>query len=230
MIDGGDEIFFFMMGSNQGLIPHVVQVQTGSATEPVVPGSPEAPTQGRECRNVREALLVTPAERYDVIVDFSKLPHVTKTKLLNAGPNLLFQTFESPAFECANDQTTGQVMQFVIDESLRSPKGDLSTPPQDLILEPQPKLGNPDAVRDLTLKEQVSSLCAQDSSVNGTCGIHPADCISGNVDFDTMDNSSSFGKIASFLGHDGSKGASSVVTKRWMDPIEMQTKLNSTEE
>lgn len=240
----GDEIPFFVIGSDQGLLPHVVRVQTGSATK-LVPGRrspPETPTQQgsrREKSQKQQALLVTPAERYDVIVDFSNLPPGTQITLVNTGPDAPFQTLEeSPDFEPANPQTTGQVMQFVIDESLRNPNGDLSTPPQDLILEPQPKLGTPDVVRDLTLKEHVSSLCVQqqqDSSsssstvINGTCGVHLVDCDDSDASLDN-NNNLSFGNIASFLGYDGSKGAVRAVTKRWMDPIEMRIKVNSTEE
>eukprot|EP00547_Thalassionema_nitzschioides_P005856 CAMPEP_0194199876 /NCGR_PEP_ID=MMETSP0156-20130528/721_1 /TAXON_ID=33649 /ORGANISM="Thalassionema nitzschioides, Strain L26-B" /LENGTH=769 /DNA_ID=CAMNT_0038924821 /DNA_START=188 /DNA_END=2497 /DNA_ORIENTATION=+ len=228
IIDGGDELPFFVVGSDQGLLPRVVLVRTGFATK-LEPGNPEIKEERQSTSN-KQALLVTPAERYDVIVDFSNLSHGTKITLINTGPDSAFQSFESPEYEPSNDETTGQVMQFVIGESLRNLSGDQSTSPYDLILEPQPKLDKPEVIRDLALKEHVSNLCVQDASANGSCGLQLIDCASGEVDADTFDNELSFGNIASFLGYDGSKGARNAITRRWMDPVELRPLVNSTEE
>ena len=58
-------------------------------------------------------LLIAPAERADVIVDFSKVKKGTRIILRNLGPDEPFGGGEvGEAFEPADPGTTGQVMQF----------------------------------------------------------------------------------------------------------------------
>ncbi len=73
-------------------------------------------------------LLVSPAERTDVIVDFTNDPVGTSVLLLNLGPDEPFGGFPAPTSDQA---TTGQVMEFRI---VAATGPDPSTPPQFLKL------------------------------------------------------------------------------------------------
>ncbi|OGV61028.1 MAG: hypothetical protein A2X45_05955 [Lentisphaerae bacterium GWF2_50_93] len=75
-------------------------------------------------------LLIGPAERSDVIVDFTTVPVGTNIILQNVGYDAPFNGTNIPA-DLANPLTTGQVMQFQV----IARKGlDISTPPAQLVL------------------------------------------------------------------------------------------------
>jgi len=57
-------------------------------------------------------LLLAPAERADVIVDFSKFAPGTEIVLLNQGPDSPFQQLPIDPEEMADPETTGRVMKF----------------------------------------------------------------------------------------------------------------------
>jgi spore coat protein A len=77
-------------------------------------------------------LLMGPAERADVIVDFTNIPAGTTLYLLNYGPDEPFGGgVPGVDFDPADPGTTGQVMQFRVGPALGL---DLSTPPQFLQL------------------------------------------------------------------------------------------------
>jgi bilirubin oxidase len=62
-----------------------------------------------------DRLLVGPAERADVIVDFGGLPVGSTIHLINEGPDEPFGGGEPPGdFDVANPATTGQVMRFTV--------------------------------------------------------------------------------------------------------------------
>jgi FtsP/CotA-like multicopper oxidase with cupredoxin domain len=64
---------------------------------------------------MREELLIAPAERADVIVDFTGLTVGTELFLINEGPDEPFGGGETETdFEAADPRTTGQVMRFTI--------------------------------------------------------------------------------------------------------------------
>ena len=73
-------------------------------------------------------LLMTPAERSDVIVDFTNVPAGTSVLLRNLGPDEPFGGFPTPA---SDPNTTGQVMEFRV---VGATGPDPSTPPQFLEL------------------------------------------------------------------------------------------------
>jgi spore coat protein A len=75
-------------------------------------------------------LLMSPAERADVIVDFASVP--TGSHILhNIGPDEPFGGGEPPGnFDAADPNTTGQIMQFRVGRAMEEP----STPPERLIL------------------------------------------------------------------------------------------------
>ncbi|MGW1159773.1 multicopper oxidase family protein [Streptomyces sp. NPDC002519] len=104
----------------------------------------------------REQLLIAPAERADVIIDFTSVPVGTALYLINEGPDSAFQGGRAGTdFAPANPGTTGQVLKFVV----RSPTSpDMSVPPSQLTLPSLVPLGTADRVRRLSLNEQDSAV------------------------------------------------------------------------
>lgn len=94
-------------------------------------------------------MLLAPAERADIIVDFSAVPAGETVLLRNLGPDEPFGGFPVAA---ADPETTGQVMLFRVEDT-RSV--DASTPPRFLVLPRVPPLtgGTP---RPLALLEEMS--------------------------------------------------------------------------
>lgn len=101
---------------------------------------------------VVDEILLAPAERADVIVDFSTFNPGDEILLLNLGPDEPLGDLPIPEDELADPETTGQVMQFRV-VSLTAP--DTSEIPRALpAIEP---LGEPDRVRTVTLHEMDSA-------------------------------------------------------------------------
>jgi bilirubin oxidase len=98
---------------------------------------------------VLDELLMAPAERADVIVDFSGYAG-EEIVLLNLGPD---EPFKGPGVEQdpADPDTTGQVMQFRVALTVSSP--DTSVIP--VVLPSITPLGPENTTRDLTLNEEV---------------------------------------------------------------------------
>ncbi|WP_438014818.1 multicopper oxidase [Sorangium sp. So ce315] len=99
----------------------------------------------------RDTLLLAPAERADVIVDFSRVRAGTEIVLLNLGPDTPFPGDLVPA----DPATTGQVMQFRV---VKATSRDTSTPPHRLRLPSFEPLGEARAVRRLSLNEESSAV------------------------------------------------------------------------
>ncbi|WP_437972603.1 multicopper oxidase domain-containing protein [Sorangium sp. So ce295] len=98
-------------------------------------------------------LLMAPAERADLIVDFGRVPkgrHI----LANVGPD---EPFGGGApvvdFAPADWASTGQIMAFDV---MHTPGCDHSTPPRCLLLPPAPPLPPEDVTRSLVLSEVMS--------------------------------------------------------------------------
>ena len=101
-----------------------------------------------------EQLLMSPAERADVIVDLSGLAEGTEIYLINEGPDEPFGGGVPGAdFPFADPATTGQVMKLVVGQ-LSGP--DPSTPPDQLTLPVRTALGSADRVRQVSLNEEDS--------------------------------------------------------------------------
>jgi len=97
---------------------------------------------------VTDQLLIAPAERPDVIVDFSQFSPGDEVYLINEGPDDPFGGL--PVEEFADPETTGQVMKFVV-TPLSAP--DTSEIPDSLpVIDP---LGPEVRTRDLTLNEEM---------------------------------------------------------------------------
>jgi len=101
-------------------------------------------------------LLMSPAERADVIVDFSGLASGTEIILQNIGPDEPFGGgLPDIDFESAHQDTTGQVMQFRV---VPLTTADTSTPPNLLGLPAFVGLGDATNTRQVSLNEEGSAL------------------------------------------------------------------------
>jgi FtsP/CotA-like multicopper oxidase with cupredoxin domain len=102
-----------------------------------------------------DRLLLAPAERADVIIDFTGLPVGSSMTLLNFGPDEPFGGGEPGVdFEPADPATTGQVMKFIV---VPATGPDVSTPAADLRLPVVPPIGSARFTRKLALTEQESA-------------------------------------------------------------------------
>jgi FtsP/CotA-like multicopper oxidase with cupredoxin domain len=96
-------------------------------------------------------LLMSPAERLDVIVDFTNVPVGSEIVMQNLGPD---EPFSGGApdedFDAANPATTGQVMRFQV---VTSRDRDISKPPDKLRLPRLTPLGPAGNTRKVSLNE-----------------------------------------------------------------------------
>ncbi len=101
-----------------------------------------------------EHLLIAPAERADVIVDFTNVPAGTEVVLLNVGPDEPFGG-GTPGidFDPADAGSTGQVMQLRIAPSAAV---DVSVPPERIVLPPRVPLLPAAVTRQVSLNEDES--------------------------------------------------------------------------
>ena len=99
-------------------------------------------------------LLMAPAERADIIVDFSQVKFGSNIKLMNVGPDA---PFAGGGFQTADPQTTGLVMRFNVNVPLVGGP-DLSTPPAELIMPADiPEVVTPTVTRGVALLERAST-------------------------------------------------------------------------
>ncbi len=115
-----------------------------------------------------ERLLIGPAERADVIVDFTGLEGQT-IRLLNLGPDEPFGGGEPGVdFEPADPGTTGQVMEFRVKRPLSGT--DTSIPPQQLSLPAPPAPPPATGTRRVSLNEEGSTFPGFDGPVEADLG------------------------------------------------------------
>lgn len=96
-------------------------------------------------------IVLGPAERADVIVDFTNLPPGTTVALRNLAPDVAFRGgVPGQDFEPADADTTGQVMQFRVVQRVGE---DLSTPVDHLVLPRTTPLGAASVTRSVALFE-----------------------------------------------------------------------------
>lgn len=158
-------------------------------------------------------LLMGPAERADVIVDFTDMSPGTEVYLINEGPDEPFGGGEPGVdFDYANPATTGQIMKFVVGplmsvDSSIDPAGGLLKLPKFT------PLGPAENVRRLTLNEE-DSATVRTSEMYGNIVLN---CIGGEP----------FGPTRALLGTLDDDGNSQ--PKLWADAITETPALNSTE-
>ena len=160
-IDPTKEIPFYVIGGEQGHLPKVVKISTGFAT--VLPGNGTLPADAAAA-DPDQALLMAPAERPEVVVDFSGLPDGTVVRMVNTAPDEPFGGFDGLPGEgaVADPLTTGQVMQFIVKSALTGasptdPNGATpATGMKDLVLHPEQVLGEEVRDRQVSLNEMES--------------------------------------------------------------------------
>ncbi len=159
-------------------------------------------------------LLMSPAERADVIVDFTNVPVGTTITLINHAPDEPFGGgIPGIDFDPADPVTTGQVMQFRIGPAQSV---DLSTPPMDLILPARLPLPAPSVTRQVSLNEEDSQTVRVITDANG------------NVVLACDDPSAeSFGPREALLGTLNPDASSNPLL--WMDPVSENPSIGATE-
>jgi bilirubin oxidase len=113
-------------------------------------------------------LLLGPAERADVIVDFSSVPAGTNVTLTNVGPDEPFGGGTPGVdFEPANPATTGQVLQFRV---VARSGDDTTAPPDGLRFAAPPALAASTRTRQVSLNELDSAVLPDVGPLVGLLG------------------------------------------------------------
>jgi FtsP/CotA-like multicopper oxidase with cupredoxin domain len=164
-----------------------------------------------------EQLLIAPAERVDVIVDFTNVAAGTELYLINEGPD---EPFGGGApgvdFAMAHPGTTGQVMKFIVGPRTSF---DASLPPALLPLPNLAKLGPATKVRTVSLNEAESATVFVVTDANGSIIFDP-----------TNPDAVPHAPAEALLGTATVKnGVITPTPREWMDPITEKPALNSTE-
>ena len=156
------ELPFVQIGAEQGFLPRPVEIRTGFAT-PILHAKKPNPQERVPASNPQQALLMMPAERADVIVDFSNLPDGTIVTLINTAPDSPFGGFPDVPADAA---TTGQIIRFVVDRRLLTARDATTTDPYALLPVAEPDQGPAKRTRQVTLNELESDEVCVD--VDGT--------------------------------------------------------------
>ncbi len=177
------EFSFWQIGASQGFLPNPVEL---------------------------DFLLMAPAERADVIVDFTNIPVGTEIYLVNDGPDA---PFGGITLEDLSDwESTGQVMQFIVKAATSV---DTTTPPDQLELPAQPVLPATNVTRQLSLNEEESKSVRVSEDAAGNIVL---DCATGEV----------FGPTAAMLGTLNPDGTGNPLL--WSDLITENPAVGATEE
>ncbi len=154
------EMPIYQIGAEQGFLPQVVQVTTGFATP--LPGNGTVPVAVPSA-NPSQGLLMSPAERADVILDFTGMAPGTVVRMINTGPDAPFGGF--PAAPLSDKDTTGQVMSFTVGPAAGA---DPSTPVASLVLPTDIPIGNASITRQVSLNEAESEqICVKANALTG---------------------------------------------------------------
>ena len=154
----GSDSRFFILKADKPLAFTQIGSEGGFLVAPVVLGS----------------LLVGPAERADVIVDFAAFAPGTTITLLNVGPDAPFGGAFPPA-QAADPATTGQVMQLRV---VPLDGTDMSAIPPLPRITP---LRKPDAARKVSLNELMSNEVCVDGANVYVPGVMPPMCSKGSM-------------------------------------------------
>ncbi len=174
---------FYQIGGDQGFLPMTVQL---------------------------DELLMAPAERADVILDFTDISVGTEIILVNLGPDEPFGGgIPGTDFDPADPASTGQVMMFRVKAGNSLPKGDLPA-----VLPAAPFPGPHTLTRQVSLNEEESRSVRASEDMSGNIVL---DCATGEV----------FGPTAALLGTLNPDGTGNPLL--WMDPITENPALFSTE-
>ncbi len=160
-------------------------------------------------------LLIAPAERVDLIVDFSGYAG-KELYLINEGPDEPFGGGRAPdAFDFADPATTGQVMKIIVG----SDGCDSSTPPALLMLPARTKLGTASKTRTVSLNEAESETVQVVVDADGNIVYQPGD-----------PNAVPFAPVEALLGTATvSHGIITPTSREFMDAITENPALGATE-
>jgi spore coat protein A len=178
------ELPLIQIGAEQGFLPHAVEVLTGFATP--LPGDGTKPTKKQRvpAPDPQQALLMTLAERADVIVDFSEVPDGMVVTMINTAPDAPFGGFPDVP---ADPASTGEVMQFVVNSALLLPSDRDATKQYRLLPVAEKPLGPSSATRQVSLNEGESEEVCVDVDAMGNVvqvpGSDPEDCLLGGETF-----------------------------------------------
>jgi FtsP/CotA-like multicopper oxidase with cupredoxin domain len=155
-------------------------------------------------------LLMAPAERADVIMDFSNVPAGTEITLLNLGPDEPFGGgMPGIDFDPADPSSTGLVMQFRVVGTTDLPVAAIPT-----TLPAAPTLGPADVTRAVSLNEEESASVRVTEDGNGNIVL---DCATGEV----------FGPTSALLGTVNPDGSGNALL--WSDLITENPEIGDTE-
>jgi len=162
-------------------------------------------------------LLIAPAERVDLIVDFTKVSG--DVYLVNEGPDSPFGGGRAPAdFPFADPSTTGQIMKFTVGPRVGT---DTSTNPAILALPSRTPLGKASHVRTVSLNEAESDSVFIITDDQGNI-IESTDA--------TNPTFAAFAPVEALLGSATVKnGVITPIRKEWMDDITENPALGATE-
>ncbi|MDX1437571.1 MAG: multicopper oxidase [Anaerolineales bacterium] len=178
-----NDMSFYQLGAEQGFLPGTVELKE---------------------------LLMAPAERADVIMDFTNVPVGTEIILQNLGPDEPFGGgIPGIDFDPAHDDSTGQVMQFRV-KAATSP--DMSILPTALPAAPMP--GPADVTRAVSLNEEESLSVRVSEDASGNIVL---DCATGEV----------FGPTSALLGTLNPDNSGNPLL--WSDLITENPALGTTE-
>lgn len=119
-----------------------------------------------------DTLLMGPAERADVIVDFTGLAEGSALYLINEAPDEPFGGGTPGVdFAIADPETTGQVLKFVIGKLVAA---DDSLSPDQLVLPAYVPLGPVEATRQVSLNEAESQTVKVSAAADGSIVLDPA--------------------------------------------------------
>jgi FtsP/CotA-like multicopper oxidase with cupredoxin domain len=165
-----------------------------------------------DVQGVGPVILLGPAERADVIVDFANVPVGTAFRLLNLAPDEPFGGFppDDPDDVAADPDTTGQVMQFRVGAATSA---DTSTPPSQLLLPGIASLPAATTTRQVSLNEVDSETVLVSEDANGNIVL---DCEGGEP----------FGPKEALLG---TLAGGAGVPRGWDDPITENPAVGATE-
>ena len=234
------EIPFYQIGAEQSVLPNVVEILTGKAT-PLVPGQANWDRVNAPFKD--QAMLMGPAERADVLVDFRGLKNGTVVRMFNTAPDAPFGGFPDVP---ADPATTGQVMQFRVNTALlggspTDPGGATpATDPWNVVLslpdadDPANGPVRPVAdTRDLALLEEESLLVCATIAPDGTISwdsastpdhLNPGTCVDNTTGALAM--SVPFAPKAAVLGTNGAAGGT---VQLWSDSIAQNPAVDATE-
>jgi FtsP/CotA-like multicopper oxidase with cupredoxin domain len=183
------ELPFIQIGAEQGFLPRAAEILTGFATPLPGDGTKPKPFERIPASDPQQALLMGLAERADAIVDFEDLPDGTRVRMINTAPDAPFGGFPD---DPADPETTGQVMEFVVNSALLLPGDEDTTNPYRLQPVAEGSLGDASVTRQVSLNEGESEeLCVEEDEEGNLVQVDcpggepfaPKEALLGLVDF-----------------------------------------------